>query len=124
MRSDAKANQAILAMANAIEATFSKSEWLALGLVTDTDDVIRSHRRLLRSLEWGDPDYAGNILEVLPRVLGVRHGASVKGRAGDCFPNLAAVEQQVGLQAWLAANDPARHQALYGGEGAAAVDEL
>jgi hypothetical protein len=124
MRSDAKASQAILALAKTIEATFNRGDWLALGLATDTDDVVRRHGRLLRSLDWGDDDYHGNVLEVLPRVLGASRGASLKGRAADCFPNLATVEQQVGLQAWLAANDAPLHGALYSGEDAAILDEL
>lgn len=124
MRRDARANQAILALARAIEATFTRGDWLALGLVTDSDDAIRGHRRLLRSLEWGDDDYSGNILDVLPRVLGAPRGASLKGLAADRFPNLAIVEEQVGLQAWLAANDRSLHEALYSGETAAVLDEL
>lgn len=75
----------LLAFAKAIEATFTQGDWLALGLVTDTDDVIRRHRRLLRSLDWGDEDYSGNILEVLPEVLGARRGVSLSGPAKDRF---------------------------------------
>jgi AbiJ N-terminal domain 5/Abortive infection C-terminus len=123
MRSDAKASQAVLAFAKAIEATFNQGDWLALGLLTDTDDVIRGHRRLLRSLDWGDDDYSGNILEVLPRVLGARRGGRLKGAAVDCFPNLAVVEEQVGLQSWLATNDRALHNALYSGENVG-LDDL
>jgi hypothetical protein len=124
MRSDAKASQAILALAKAIEATFNQGDWLALGLVTDSDNAIRGHRRLLRSLEWGDDDYTGNILEVLPEILGARRGSGLKGRAAEQFPNLVLVEDQVGLQKWLAVNDPVSHDALYSGEHAAVLDDL
>jgi len=62
MRSDAQATQVVLAVKRAIEATFSKGDWRELALVTDSDDVIRGHHRLLRSLEWGDNDYSGNVL--------------------------------------------------------------
>lgn len=123
VRADAKATKALLAISKAVEATFSKGDWLALGLVTDAQEAITRHSRLLRSLEWGDSDYAGNVLEVLPAVLGSRR-ADVKGRAAQAFPNLREVEEQVGLQAWLAANEPALHTELYGGEDVAVLDEL
>ena len=124
MRSDAKANRAMLALERAIEATFTRGDWLELGLVTDSDEFIRGHRRLLRSLEWGDEDYSGNILDVLPKVLGDRGGPRLSRLAADRFPKLALVEDQVGLQEWLAANDRELYQELYAGEDSAALDEL
>jgi hypothetical protein len=123
VRTDAKASKALLAISKSVEATFSKGDWLALGLVTDSQEVIVGHSRLLRSLDWGDGDYSGNVLEVLPAVLGTRR-TEVKGRAAQAFPNLRAVEEHIGLQAWLAANEPALHTELYGGEDAAVLDEL
>lgn len=81
MRFDAKASQALVAIAKAIEARFTKGDWLILGVITDSQDVITGHRRLLRSLEWGDPDYSGNVLEVMPSVLGVRGERAVAGQA-------------------------------------------
>lgn len=124
VRADAKTSQAILAFAKAIEAKFNQGDWLRLALVTDSHDVIRGHRRLLRSLEWGDSDYAGNILEVLPQVLGAPRNADLKARAADCFPNLGVIEDQVGLQGWLATNDHASHEALYAGEDTTVLDGL
>lgn len=124
MRSSVKASQAILAVAEAIKATFSAGDWLALGLVSDSDQLIRNHPRLLRSLDFGDDDYSGNVLQVLPGVLGMRRGATVTGRAIDCFPNLAVVEEQVGLRGWLAASDPAVYEALYAEDADAVLDEL
>jgi hypothetical protein len=124
MRADAKASDALLAVAEAVEATFAKGDWLTLGLVTDSQDVVEGHRRLLRSLDWGDGDYSGNVLDVLPAVLGARPGASVRGLAAECFPNLRIVEEHLDLERWLAANAPAKHQTLYAGEDAAALDEL
>src|SRR5215204_2573527 len=124
MRPDARANRAVIALANAIEATFDKGRWLELGLATDTDEVIRKHRRLLRSLDWGDDDYRGNIMDVLPSVLGARRGAALRGPAVQVFPNLRLVEEQVRLEPWLAANDPELHETLYAGEGAVDLDEL
>lgn len=106
MRADAKANRATLAFGRAIEATFTRGDWLELGLITDSDEIIRGHRRLLRSLDWGDPDYSGNILEILPKILGERGGPRLSPQATERFPNLALVEEKVGLKAWLAAQRP------------------
>jgi hypothetical protein len=123
VRTDAKASKALLAISKAVEATFSKGDWLALGLATDSQEVITGHSRLLRSLDWGDSDYSGNVLEVLPAVLGSRR-TEVKGLAAQAFPNLREVEEHIGVQAWLSANEPALHAELYGGEDAAVLDEL
>ena len=122
MRSDAKASQVVIALAKAIEAKFTKGDWLELGLLTDTDDLIKNHSRLLRSLDWGDPDYSGCVIDVLPRVLGDT-GRKTK-LAADRFSSLAIVEEKVGLQAWLADHDRALHDALYAGEDRAALDDL
>ena len=124
VRPEATANQAVLALARAIEATFTRGDWLELGLITDSDEVIRGHRRLLRSLEWGDEDYSGNILDVLPKVLGERSGPRVGRRAAERFPNLGSVEEQVGLREWLAANDRELYHELYGGGATGVLDEL
>jgi hypothetical protein len=124
MRSEAKANRATLALARAIEATFTRGDWLELVLITDSDKTIRSHRRLLRSLEWGDPDYSGNILEVLPKILGERGGPGLSTRATERFPNLALVEAKVGLKEWLAANYRQLYQELYAVEDSVVLDKL
>lgn len=59
-----------------IVADFDARNWEELGLLTGASDRINRHPRLLRSLSWGDEDYAGNVLTVLrnmveadPRVL-------------------------------------------------------
>lgn len=76
-----------------------------------------------RSLDWGDPDYSGCVIDVLPRVLGDT-GRSTKSAAADRFPNLAIVEDKVGLEAWLAEHEHGLHDALYAGEDHAALDDL
>ncbi len=117
MRVNAEPNDVLRALGKAIEATFARGDWLDLALLTDTEQVVTRHRRLLRSLEWNDPDYSGNVLEVLPTVLGDRGPGPRQGvAAADRFPNLRIVEDRVGLQQWLANNDPTLHEALYGGE--------
>lgn len=55
----------LLAITKRILANFSSSHWEEIGLLTGTTDLIRRHPRLLRSLAWGDEDYAGNVIAVL-----------------------------------------------------------
>lgn len=62
-------NKLILALKNAIEQTFDESDWKELGYNTDTHEWIANHPRLLRSLSWGDPDYAGHVLDAIERII-------------------------------------------------------
>jgi hypothetical protein len=145
VRADAKAHVALDALAKAVEAKFDRAAWLELGLITDTEARITGHRRLLRSLEWGDEDYAANVREVLRVVLGQPPAPRLPATRGllglppaapparsqgpprpaaQRFLNLHEVEEFVGLQAWLAEHDQALHDELYGGEDPAVLDDL
>lgn len=55
-------NSVILAIQRAILATFDRSDWKELAYRTGTEDEITGHHRLLRSLDWDDPDYGANVL--------------------------------------------------------------
>ena len=55
----------LLPLKELIADKFTSEHWLELGAVTGCIDIVRNHPRLLRSLSWDDPDYAGNVLEVL-----------------------------------------------------------
>lgn len=103
MKSNPNKNKLILALKRAIEATFDDGMWRELGYLTDTIDIIQGHSRLLRSLSWGDPDYGGCILQILPRIL------------GENLENLKTLEDFVGLEKWLIQHDPQLHSELYGG---------
>ncbi|MBL8802691.1 MAG: hypothetical protein JNN27_11880 [Planctomycetes bacterium] len=48
-----------------IVSGFDAGNWEELGLLTGATELITRHPRLLRSLSWGDEDYAGNVLTVL-----------------------------------------------------------
>jgi hypothetical protein len=52
-----------------IAGQFDSNNWEELGLLTGAAEVINHHPRLLRSLSWGDEDYAGNVLTVLRRIV-------------------------------------------------------
>jgi AbiJ N-terminal domain 5 len=48
---------------------FDAGNWEEIGLLTGATELITDHPRLLRSLSWGDEDYAGNVLTVLRRIV-------------------------------------------------------
>lgn len=68
----------LLSIKDRIKADFTSSNWEEIGLLAGITDLIRGHSRLLRSLDFGDGDYAGNIIEILtethdrnPEVIGI-----------------------------------------------------
>lgn len=58
----------ILALRERIVSQFDAGDWEEIGFLTGHSDIIDGHSRLLRSLSWGDEDYAGNVLTVLGRI--------------------------------------------------------
>jgi len=58
----------IIALRQSIVANFNAGDWEEVGLLSGHSDMIDNHPRLLRSLSWGDEDYAGNVLAVLRRI--------------------------------------------------------
>lgn len=52
-----------------IVANFDAGNWEEIGLLTGQSDRINRHPRLLRSLSWGDEDYAGNVLTILRSIV-------------------------------------------------------
>ena len=119
MRRDANPNQIVQAVVRAIIAKFDRSDWISLALVTDQLDYVKNHPRLLRSLDWGDSDYEGYVIEAVPIILGQRGRGS-----GATFANLREVEDAVSLKSFLQESDPKLSAALYGGEGDAMMDDL
>lgn len=63
--SNATKGETILAIQDAICSSFDASDWQKFGYQTDNDDLITGHRRLLRSLHWGDPDYETCVFDIL-----------------------------------------------------------
>jgi hypothetical protein len=66
---DPKIQRQILPLKEAIVKNFDQENWLELGVLTGSADVIKGHDRLLRSLSWNDSDYPGNALHVLVTIL-------------------------------------------------------
>jgi hypothetical protein len=57
--------QRIIKIREKIVSNFTYENWAEIGLLTGFSHLINTHSRLLRSLSWGDEDYAGNVLNVL-----------------------------------------------------------
>jgi hypothetical protein len=52
-----------------VRAHFTKSDWIKIGYLTDSLELIEDHPRLLRSLDFDDDDYEGNSLQVLSKLI-------------------------------------------------------
>ncbi|PIE10267.1 MAG: hypothetical protein CSA72_09715 [Rhodobacterales bacterium] len=57
---------------------FNPENYLEVGALTGWTKKIKSHDRLLRSLHWGDPDYPGNVIELLTRMEEAKDGSFEK----------------------------------------------
>jgi hypothetical protein len=66
---DTATGNRIIALRARVVEKFDAGNWAELGLLTEASDLIDGHDRLLRSLSWGDNDYAGNALVVLTRMV-------------------------------------------------------
>lgn len=97
-----KKDKFILAIKKCIENTFSESEWEELGYLTGGKELVHNHPRLLRSLDFGDADYGGNILDVLERLIEIDSN------------NLQVIEDFTGLHNWLRDNEPRYYEEFYG----------
>ncbi|QDK83562.1 hypothetical protein EXU85_35155 [Spirosoma sp. KCTC 42546] len=59
----------LFALHEFIQDHFSKSDWIKVGYLTDSLELIEDHPRLLRSLDFKDDDYEGNSLQVLSKLI-------------------------------------------------------
>ena len=65
---DYELGKRVLALRERVVADFDAGDWEEIGLLTGNSDLISKHPRLLRSLSWGDEDYAGNALTIIKRI--------------------------------------------------------
>jgi hypothetical protein len=59
----------LLPLKEVVSKNFTSENWLELGAVTGSLDIVKNHQRLLRSLSWDDDDYPGNVMEVLVSIV-------------------------------------------------------
>lgn len=90
----------IYALTLAIEAKFDASDWMKLAYEIDEVDVIEGHSRLIRSLNWADPDYTQNVIEVLKRI-------------GKNPQKLALIADYIALESWLVMRRSDLYDELY-----------
>ncbi|POR50887.1 hypothetical protein [Bosea psychrotolerans] len=55
----------LFALRDIVLANFTGGNWRELGLFTGCDDIVTGHGRLLRSMNFNDPDYEEHVLPVL-----------------------------------------------------------
>lgn len=60
----------LIQLKNAVVENFDASNWRELGALTNTIDEVENHPRLLRSLNWKDPDYDGLALVFIRTMIG------------------------------------------------------
>lgn len=101
-------NLVVLAIQKAIDKTFNESDWKELGYQTGIDDWIERHPRLLRSLDWGDSDYGGHVLDAIEHILEIDAA------------NLDVLLEHPSIAKWLSENEPAA-LAVVGESAAVAV---
>jgi len=71
----------ILVLKDIIVNNFTKENFFEVGVLTGWTQEIRSHNRLLRSLDWQDADYAGNVLDLLTAMDARNDGSFAKLQA-------------------------------------------
>jgi hypothetical protein len=69
MAGNPEINRMLLALKEKIVANFNESHWQDLGLITNCEDTINGHHRLLRSMRFGDDDYEACVVTVLRSML-------------------------------------------------------
>ena len=55
----------IIAVSSALSDVMSESDWKKFSIAHGLDSRISSHPRFLRSLNWGDPDHEGLVLDLV-----------------------------------------------------------
>jgi hypothetical protein len=87
-----------------------RAKWSELAILADVRDQVVSHHRLLRSLDWHDPDYEGNVHQVVPAILGdvtMDPWYSTPLTVSSRFKNLAVVSEYLELPGLLFEHEPA-----------------
>lgn len=84
-----------------MERKFDQSDWRKIALDLDEEDTILEHSRLLRSLQWGDPDYGANVIDVLSDI----------GRRN--FGNLLEIAEYVDFENWLSSHNAKLYKIIF-----------
>ncbi|WP_300318745.1 abortive infection family protein [Idiomarina sp.] len=89
------------ALAEAAAAVFEKGDWKSLGYKTGAENLIQGHPRLLRSLQWGDPDYEGCAFDVIEHIYDLDE------------ENPTALLSNEKIERWIKSNRPNIYKEFY-----------
>ena len=101
VRSDADPRDVLLALSEAVESTFTRSDWDKLKLRVNGGDIIDDDERLLRSLYFADDDYGSSVMRVIKSLI-----------AYDP-KNIQIIERVVELELHLKESDPELYEKIY-----------
>jgi hypothetical protein len=99
----------VWAISRGVAATFSRADWLKLGMLANCRAEVVGHDRLLRSLDFGDDDYQGHAVEMVSDII---------GRQDDNYKLLATFPQ---FLAWLRDEYPEVAERLFPAQGPTAT---
>jgi hypothetical protein len=68
MANSTNSNQLLLLKRRVVEH-FTESDWQELGLITNFEERVNYHPRLLRSMRFGDDDYEGCVITILREMI-------------------------------------------------------
>lgn len=68
-RTNKQKNTRLLILQDFVYPNFTRSDWIKLGYLTNCQEIVEGHPRLLRSLDFRDEDYEGNCLQVLAKII-------------------------------------------------------
>ena len=73
---------------------FTTSDWVELSFMLGCHNIVESHPRLLRSMDWGDPDYDGNALEVLANMVMMdeKNMSGIKSFISKKYPDVLSLD--------------------------------
>ena len=54
-----------VSLATALSQAIGESEWKKIAMLHGLESLISDHPRFLRSLQWGDPDFEGHVVDLV-----------------------------------------------------------
>lgn len=100
-----------VALADALIAEFGESDWKRLAITYSLQREIIEHPRFLRSLSWGDEDYAGHVLFLVEHLTFQRESV------------VSALMERRDIQGWFGMHQP-KMLAVWQAEGDPLVEAL
>ncbi|MFV1609373.1 MULTISPECIES: abortive infection family protein [Phaeobacter] len=93
-----------VAFSEAVASAMDESDWKKFAIRYGLDDEILSHPRFLRSMQWGDADYEGHVLDLIDHLCSANVPAII--HLMDEIPSVRRNLDQRILDAWDGQVDP------------------